>query len=240
MCSGRPARARESDGAGLRRQAGADAGPRRGGLEKWDSVTHERPIRCRQQRCGNRRRRNCAGGSADQRQRRLRGHGHRADAGNRTVEGHTWVWVWNGAGDVVQPNTQAQIVADKKSYQVGDTAHLLLVTGLQSRGPWSRPRATACSRGRLIHATGASVAFDVPITKQAQPNLVVTRGDRPQRPVDDGAKEPQGPACRADADHHGDAEQDAVPARRERQLRRAALSIHGQAGAGRPELWRGG
>jgi alpha-2-macroglobulin len=49
---------------------------------------------------------------------------------NRTVQGQTWVWIWNGAGAWYQPNAQAQIVADKKSYQVGDTAHLLLVTGL--------------------------------------------------------------------------------------------------------------
>ncbi len=50
---------------------------------------------------------------------------------NRTVEGRTWVWIWNGAGEWYTPNAQAQIVADKKSYKVGDTAHLLLVTGLE-------------------------------------------------------------------------------------------------------------
>ena len=50
---------------------------------------------------------------------------------NRTVQGQTWVWIWNGAGAWYQANAQAQIVADKKSYQVGDTAHLLLVTGLR-------------------------------------------------------------------------------------------------------------
>ena len=49
----------------------------------------------------------------------------------RTVEGRTWVWIWNGAGEWYNANTQAQIVADKKTYQVGDTAHLLLVTGAE-------------------------------------------------------------------------------------------------------------
>src|SRR5208337_3622194 len=37
---------------------------------------------------------------------------------NRTVEGHTWVWIWQGGGEWSNQNTQAQIVADKKSYQV--------------------------------------------------------------------------------------------------------------------------
>jgi uncharacterized protein YfaS (alpha-2-macroglobulin family) len=44
---------------------------------------------------------------------------------NRTVEGQTWVWIWSGGGEWYRQNTQAQIVADKKSYRVGDVAHLL-------------------------------------------------------------------------------------------------------------------
>ena len=60
---------------------------------------------------------------------------------------------------------------------------------------------------QLIHATGESVAFDVPITQQAQPNLVVTAVIVHDRPVDDGAKEPQGSAGGAHADHHGHAQQ---------------------------------
>ena len=66
------------------------------------------------------------------RQRRLRDCAASADTPEkRSVEGKTWVWIWNGAGDWYNQNTQAQIVADKKSYQVGDVAHLLLVTGLK-------------------------------------------------------------------------------------------------------------
>ena len=38
---------------------------------------------------------------------------------HRTVEGKTWMWIWNGAGEGYNANTQVQIVADKKSYQVG-------------------------------------------------------------------------------------------------------------------------
>jgi uncharacterized protein YfaS (alpha-2-macroglobulin family) len=93
---------------------------------------------------------------------------------NRTVQGQTWVWVWNGAGTWYQPNAQAQIVADKKSYQVGDTAHLLLVTGLPESWAVVGTEGDSVQSRRVIHVVGTSAAIDVPITKEAQPNLVVT------------------------------------------------------------------
>jgi uncharacterized protein YfaS (alpha-2-macroglobulin family) len=92
---------------------------------------------------------------------------------NRTVEGDTWVWIYSGAGSWYQQNTQAQIVADKKSYQVGDTAHLLLVTGLDESWAVVTAEGDSVQSKQLIHATGKSFAFDVPITKLAQPNLMV-------------------------------------------------------------------
>jgi hypothetical protein len=76
-------------------------------------------------------------------------------------------------GRVVQPNTQAQIVADKKSYQVGDTAHLLLVTGLPESWAVVTAEGDSVQSRQVMHATGTSFAFDVPITKLAQPNLVI-------------------------------------------------------------------
>jgi uncharacterized protein YfaS (alpha-2-macroglobulin family) len=84
------------------------------------------------------------------------------------------VWIWNGAGAYYEPNAQAQIVADKKTYQVGDTAHLLLVTGLDESWAVVTAEGDSVQSQRVMHATGTSVAFDVPITQQSQPNLVVT------------------------------------------------------------------
>ncbi len=93
---------------------------------------------------------------------------------NRTVQGTTWVWIWSGAGTWYQPNAQAQIVADKKSYKVGDTAHLLLVTGLKESWAVVTVEGNSVQSRQLLHATGESFAFDVPVTQQAQPNLVVS------------------------------------------------------------------
>jgi len=92
---------------------------------------------------------------------------------NRTVEGHTWVWIWNGAGEWYNQNSQAQIVADKKSYQVGDVAHLLLVTGLPESWAVVTAEGDSVQSRQLIHVTSASFAFDLPITRLAQPNLIV-------------------------------------------------------------------
>jgi alpha-2-macroglobulin len=92
----------------------------------------------------------------------------------RTVEGRTWVWIWNGGGEYYNQNTQAQIVADKKTYQVGDTAHLLLVTGLKESWAVVTAEGDSVQSRQVLHATGASFAFDIPITKQAQPNLIVS------------------------------------------------------------------
>ena len=93
---------------------------------------------------------------------------------HRVVEGKTWVWIWNGAGEAYNENTQAQIVADKKSYQVGDTAHLLLVTGIKQSWAVVTAEGDSVQSRQLLHATGESFAFDVPIAKLAQPNLIVT------------------------------------------------------------------
>jgi uncharacterized protein YfaS (alpha-2-macroglobulin family) len=93
---------------------------------------------------------------------------------NRTVEGRTFIWIWNGAGQWYNTNTQAQIVADKKTYQVGDTAHLLLVTGLDDAWAVVTAEGDSVQWKRLFHATARSFAFDVPITQLAQPNLVIS------------------------------------------------------------------
>ena len=141
----------------------------------WDSVTHQRtdtPISSRDVTTG-------ADGTALV-ELAITGSGDfNATASaqtpeNRTVQGQTWVWIWTGAGEWYNQNTQAQIVADKKSYQVGDVAHLLLVTGLAESWAVVTAEGDSVQSRQLIHATGQSFAFDIPITALAQPNLVIT------------------------------------------------------------------
>lgn len=144
-------------------------------LQKWDSVTHRRsetPEGTRDSTTG-------ADGSALV-ELPITGNGDfeiTASAQTpeqRTVEGHTWVWIWNGAGEAYTQNTQIQIVADKKSYQLGDVAHLLLVTGLKESWAVVTVEGKSLQSRRMIHATGESTPFDVPITQQSQPNVIVS------------------------------------------------------------------
>ena len=94
---------------------------------------------------------------------------------NRTVEDRTWVWIWNGAGEAyTQQNSQIQIVADKKSYKVGDVAHLLLVTGMKESWAVVTVEGNTVQSRRTLHAVGESTPFDVPITQQSQPNVIVS------------------------------------------------------------------
>ena len=64
-------------------------------------------------------------------------------------------------------------MADKKSYQVGDVAHLLLLTGAPEAWAVVTTEGNTIQSRQLLHANGESVAFDVPITRLAQPNLVI-------------------------------------------------------------------
>ena len=144
-------------------------------LEKWDATTHQRaetPVASRDATTA-------ADGTALV-ELPMTGSGDfeitasAQTAESRTVEGKTWVWIWNNAGEWYNENTQAQIIADKKSYQVGDVAHLLLVTGLKESWAVVTAEGNSVQSRQLIHATGESFAFDVPITVKAQPNLVVS------------------------------------------------------------------
>ncbi|HEY1901690.1 MAG TPA: MG2 domain-containing protein [Terracidiphilus sp.] len=144
-------------------------------LEKWDSTTHEQtetPITSRDAQTA-------ADGTALV-DLPVTGSGAFAVTASaqtpekRTVFGRTFVWIWNSGGEWSNQNTQAQIVADKKSYQVGDVAHLLLVTGLKESWAVVTAEGDSVQSRQLLHATGESFAFDVPITQRAQPNLVVS------------------------------------------------------------------
>ena len=173
--SGQPVRvkvtAQDYDGKPVQTQVHVAAA-----LEKWDSVTHERtetPVAGSDASTGVDGTAlvdlaMSAAGSGD-----FQVTASAQGTENRRVVGRTYVWIWNGAGEWYQPNAQAQIVADKKSYKVGDTAHLLLVTGLEESWAVVTAEGESVQSRRLMHATGESFAFDVPITQQSQPNLIV-------------------------------------------------------------------
>ena len=180
-------------------------------LEKWDSVTHERT----DTDAGSKDATTGADGTVLV-DLALSGSGDfevtatAQTPENRTVEASTWIWIWNGAGTWYQTNAQAQIVADKKSYSVGDTAHLLLVTGLEESWAVVTTEGDSVQSRQLIHVTGASAGLRCADHAEGSAEPRRHRGHCARRSVDDRAKEPQGSAGGAHADHHGHAEQDPI------------------------------
>ena len=75
---------------------------------------------------------------------------------NREVKQSTWVWVtgtgenwWGGQG------REIRMVADKKSYKPGDTAHVLVLTGVPDAYLLVTTEARTIQSKKIVHVTGA-------------------------------------------------------------------------------------
>ena len=69
---------------------------------------------------------------------------------------------------------EIRLVADKKSYQVGETAHVLVMTGMPETYLLVTTEARTIQSKRVIHATSATPTIDVPILADHQPNVFVS------------------------------------------------------------------
>ena len=82
-----------------------------------------------------------------------------------------------GAGrqPVVERHRQerVQIVADKKTYQPGDTAHVLIVTGKEPTSVLVTAEGNGLYSGQVIKSNGGSVAVDIPVKPEYAPNFYV-------------------------------------------------------------------
>ncbi|MGC2109415.1 MAG: alpha-2-macroglobulin family protein, partial [Candidatus Korobacteraceae bacterium] len=92
----------------------------------------------------------------------------------RTVETTTYLWApgespwWSGPAQ-----ERVQIVPDKKSYQPGETAHVLIVTGKEPTSVLVTAEGNALYSGQVIKSSGGSVSVDVPIKPEYAPNFYV-------------------------------------------------------------------
>jgi hypothetical protein len=94
---------------------------------------------------------------------------------NRTVTGDSWVWITTDAenwwgGD----STGFQIIPDKKSYSLGDTAHLLVLTGVPESYLLVTKEGKTVQGQWIIHATSSSVNVDVHMEPAQQPNVYIS------------------------------------------------------------------
>ncbi|WP_263359719.1 alpha-2-macroglobulin family protein [Acidicapsa ligni] len=94
--------------------------------------------------------------------------------GTRDPVNDSYLWIM-GAGETSwDSSTQAtQIVADKKTYAPGDTAHLSIVS--QTGGFYALVIAQGYTTQmrEVMHTDGNTLSFDLPITSDSQPNISV-------------------------------------------------------------------
>jgi uncharacterized protein YfaS (alpha-2-macroglobulin family) len=94
----------------------------------------------------------------------------------REVQGRTWLWIV-GKGDETWgegSNKVVQIIADKKSYKVGDTAHLLIITGVPQAQVLVTTEGHTIQSRQVVKATSPSVMVSIPIGQENQPNVYVS------------------------------------------------------------------
>jgi len=93
----------------------------------------------------------------------------------RTVKDIGWLWV-NGTqaedfGD--DSNQQIRFITDKKSYAPGDTAHLSVITQVDGFHALITASGYTVEFRKVLNSSGKVLNFDLPITKDSQPNLTV-------------------------------------------------------------------
>jgi uncharacterized protein YfaS (alpha-2-macroglobulin family) len=93
----------------------------------------------------------------------------------REVWAMAWIWV-TGAGEAWWGGQERQIrmVADKKSYKVGDKARVLVMTGVPDAYLLVTTEARTVQTKQIVHATGPTVTVEIPIQSSNQPNVFVS------------------------------------------------------------------
>ena len=94
---------------------------------------------------------------------------------NRKVESYTYVWV-TGTGPSIYSGREGavQIVADKKSYQPGDIAKVLIITGVPDAKVLFSREGRSLGEVKVVDATGTSVTVEVPIREEDEPDIFVS------------------------------------------------------------------
>jgi uncharacterized protein YfaS (alpha-2-macroglobulin family) len=115
---------------------------------------------------------------------------------NRTVRGSAWIWVsspggsWYGA-----PQQRLTLVPDKKSYQPGEVAKVLIVTGVPGARLLVTTEGQRLATRQVVEAPGATVTVEVPVRREFSPNFFVSAVFVKDNQMFEGAKKVRVPAA---------------------------------------------
>jgi alpha-2-macroglobulin len=95
-------------------------------------------------------------------------------SGTRDPADTSYLWIM-GAGEMDWNSSygSTQIVADKKSYAPGETAHLSVVSESEGFYALVLAEGSVLQRREVMHTEGKTLSFDLPITADSQPNITV-------------------------------------------------------------------
>ena len=93
----------------------------------------------------------------------------------REVVGSSWLWIPSSdAGGWGGQSREIRMVADKKSYKVGETARVVVMTGMPETYLMVTTEARTIQSKRVVHATSPSATIEIPIRSDNQPNVFVS------------------------------------------------------------------
>ena len=95
---------------------------------------------------------------------------------NRVVTDSTYLWVM-GSGEVSWfggLSQNVQIIADKKTYAPGETAHLSIISQVENFHALVIATGYSIEFRKVLSSEGKTLSFDLPITTDSQPNLDVS------------------------------------------------------------------
>ena len=94
---------------------------------------------------------------------------------HRTVQDDDYVWVSGNETDDEESDEaqKVRILTDKKTYAPGDIAHITLVSPVPDFHALFTATANVPVLRRILDAHGKTLTFDLPIGKEAQPNLTL-------------------------------------------------------------------
>ncbi len=98
----------------------------------------------------------------------------------RVVEAYSFLSV-SGGGEweaefESRPNTDVRIIPDKKTYQAGDTAKVLIVTGKPNTPVYVTVEGRDLRQLKLIRSTDSTATFEVPVTAADEPGIRIAAG----------------------------------------------------------------
>src|SRR5215472_12598020 len=92
----------------------------------------------------------------------------------REIQGFTWLWIPGAGESRWQQSKRVQIIADKKSYKVGDVAHVMIMTNVPQAQLLVTTEGRTIQTKQVVKANGPSVMVNVPIRAENQPNVYIS------------------------------------------------------------------